>query len=214
MVLYYGSATLFTKPTFGVGNSSNDYGRGFYMTPDKKIADLWASKFPHGGYNLKFKIDLNKLRILYLNTATEEDVISWITLLVTHRFDKDEYEKSKETIEWLKRHYNLNIDDYDMIIGYRADDSYFNYSSEFVQNNLSLEALSMSMKLGKLGLQYALISKKAFQLLEFVSYTVVEHSDEYETFRLKTLNEFREIKKQDNVNNTFIRDIIRRYPHD
>ena len=214
MVLYYGSATLFTKPTFGVGNSSNDYGRGFYMTPDKKIADLWASKFPYGGYNLKFKIDLNKLRILYLNTATEKDVISWITLLVTHRFDKDEYEKSKETIEWLKRHYNLNIDDYDMIIGYRADDSYFNYSSEFVQNNLSLEALSMSMKLGKLGLQYALISKKAFQLLEFVSYTVVEHSDEYETFRLKTLNEFREIKKQDNVNNTFIRDIIRRYPHD
>ena len=98
MVLYYGSATLFTKPTFGVGNSSNDYGRGFYMTPDKKIADLWASKFPHGGYNLKFKIDLNKLRILYLNTATEKDVISWITLLVTHRFDKDEYEKSKETI--------------------------------------------------------------------------------------------------------------------
>ena len=210
MYLYYGSSTLFEKPTFGEGNPTNDYGLGFYLTPDKSMAGLWASKFPQGGYVLKFKIDLKKLKVLYLNTNTDEDVLNWITLLVSHRFDKDAYRRNKETIDWLMNNYLIRLDDYDMVVGYRADDSYFNYSRDFVSNDLSLEALSESMVIGKLGLQYVLISKKAFNLIEFVSYETVSHNNEYESFRLKTLNEYRETRMKDNINNTFIRDIIRR----
>lgn len=214
MYLYYGSRNLFTKPTFGLGNASNDYGLGFYMTPDKEMANLWASQYDNGGYSLKFKIDLSKLNILYLNTNSKKEILEWLTILVSHRFDRDEYLQRKETIDWLINKYPITTDGYDMIVGYRADDSYFKYSSDFVKNELSLEALSSAMKLGRLGLQYVLISKKAFDLVEFVSYERIPHSAAYERFRLKTLNEYRDIKKIDNINNTFIRDIMRRENHD
>ena len=40
MILYYGSKTLFEKPTFGVGNITNDYGLGFYLTPSFDSAKI------------------------------------------------------------------------------------------------------------------------------------------------------------------------------
>ena len=38
-----------------------------------------------------------------------------------------------------------------MVIGYRADDSYFSFARAFVNNEISLEQLSYAMRLGKLG---------------------------------------------------------------
>ena len=35
MKLFYGSKTLLTRPTFGEGKPSNDYGLGFYLTPER-----------------------------------------------------------------------------------------------------------------------------------------------------------------------------------
>ena len=40
-----------------------------------------------------------------------------------------------------------------MIIGYRADDSYFSFANAFLNNTLSLEQLKEAMYLGKLGEQ-------------------------------------------------------------
>ena len=39
---------------------------------------------------------------------------------------------------------------YDIIKGYRADDSYFSYARDFISNTLSLEDLKQAMMLGKL----------------------------------------------------------------
>ena len=50
MIFYYGADKIVTKPIFGKGNPSNDYGLGFYLTENKELARLWASKFPEGGY--------------------------------------------------------------------------------------------------------------------------------------------------------------------
>ena len=214
MVLHYGADSLVTAPIYGAGNPTNDYGLGFYLTPDKKMARLWASKFPQGGYAISFKVALEGLKVLYLNSNTQEDILRWITILVSHRFDADDYEQHRQAIDWLKRRYYPDVSGYDVIVGYRADDSYFGYSKSFVANDLSIEKLSEAMKLGKLGLQYVLVSKKAFSKARYASHEAVPHSSEYEAFREGVLEQYRIIKSQDKDTNTFLRDIRRQYPDD
>ncbi len=211
MRLYYGSETLFDKPTYGKGNPSNDYGLGFYMTESRDLARLWASKGKDGGYVLAFDFDMSDLKVLSLSDQDEESVLRWISILVRHRFDYATKEKYKDRIAWLERKFPLEIEDYDAVVGYRADDSYFSYSRAFVANELSFELLTEAMRIRKLGLQYVAISKKAFSKLEFVSSERCPRSDEHPLFQKRTLNEFHALKAKERETNTFIRDLVRKY---
>lgn len=210
MRFYYGADRLVLKPLFNYGNPSNDYGLGFYMTKDKEIARLWASKNDNGGYLIEYDVDTKPLKILYLNNNTDDDVLKWISILVNHRFSKEELSEHQSIIKWLDEHYHMPLEQYDMIVGYRADDSYFDYSRDFVNNNLSLEKLKDTMILGKLGLQYVLISKKSFKHIKYVNSERIEHHDEYKLFRARTKDEYYKLKEEDDINNTFIRDIMRK----
>lgn len=210
MIFYYGADRMVEKPVYNYkdGNPNNDYGLGFYLTKEKEKAILWASQYDNG-YCIKYDVNLTKLKVLYLNTNKEEDVLLWISILVNNRFSKEEIENYKDTINWLNKHYHVNLDDYDVIVGYRADDSYFLYSRDFVSNELSIDALSKAMKLGKLGLQYCLKSKKAFQNIETIEYEKVEKSDNYKTFREKVKLEYEKTKKADDIHNKRLIDIMR-----
>ena len=57
---------------------------------------------------------------------------------------------------------------YDVIIGYRADDSYFSFAKDFLQGTISYRQLSLALKLGNLGKQVVLKSEKAFKSICFV----------------------------------------------
>ena len=153
---------------------------------------------------------MKDLNILYLNSNTEEEIMLWISILVSNRFSKEEIENYKKTIEWLNNKYYINLDDYDVIVGYRADDSYFLYSRDFVANELSIDALSKAMKLGKLGLQYCLKSEKAFQKIKTLEYTKIEKNNKYRIFREKIREEYLETKKNDDIDNVRILDIMRK----
>jgi hypothetical protein len=65
---------------------------------------------------------------------------------------------------------------YDILIGYRAYDSYFSFSKAFLENGISLEQLRRAMQLGKLGEQVVLKSEKAFGRIRFVKTEPVESS--------------------------------------
>ena len=58
--------------------------------------------------------------------------------------------------------FGINVNAYDIITGYRADDSYFSFARDFLKNSITVSQLSRSMELGKLGLQVVLHSEKAF----------------------------------------------------
>ena len=210
MKLYYGADKLVKEPKYNYGNPSNDYGLGFYLTPDKEIAKLWASKNPSGGYLITYEVELGKLDVMRLEDSSEESVLVWISMLVSHRFSREEREKSKDTIKWLENNYAFQAEEHDVIIGYRADDSYFDYSKEFVNNNLSLEVLKEAMVLGKLGLQYVLKSEAAFKKIKYIEHEKVPFSNDYENFRKITKDEYLKLKKEDKITNTFIRDIMRK----
>ncbi|MBO4541422.1 MAG: DUF3990 domain-containing protein, partial [Bacilli bacterium] len=197
MKLFYGSKTLFRKPTFGLGNPANDYGLGFYLTEDPRMAELWASQYPQGGFVIAFRLDPKDLEILHLDEFDEPGILRWIALLAKHRFPYRERLAHKKSIDWLIRHFDSPINQYDAVIGYRADDSYFNYSLGFVSGTVSLETLAQAMKLGKLGLQAALLSEKAFRKLEFINATPIPFKEDYHQFRQKTLEEYRKLLQKE-----------------
>ena len=72
-----------------------------------------------------------------------------------------------------------NYDPYDLIVGYRADDSYFSFANAFLNNTLSLEQLRKAMFLGKLGEQVVLKSEKAFSCLTFKESIPIDSSQYY-----------------------------------
>lgn len=53
--------------------------------------------------------------------------------------------------QYLIDNFSVNVNAYDLITGYRADDSYFDYAESFLNNAISVEQLSQAMRLGKLG---------------------------------------------------------------
>ena len=65
------------------------------------------------------------------------------------------------------------------MIGYRADDSYFSFAEDFVNNTISLQNLNMAMKLGTLEEQVVLLSERYFERIEFIGYEVADYQEYY-----------------------------------
>ena len=101
----------------------------------------------------------------------------------------------------------------DVIIGYRADDSYFKYADSFVSNSLSLRGLNRALRLGKLGEQTVVISEKGFTHLKFIEAFAADKSIYYPRFLSrdsKAREAFREEMKKENFReDIFILDILR-----
>lgn len=166
IILYHGSDHVVYKPTYGKGKSYNDYGRGFYCTEDEHQSDLWASAYPSGVTN-KYELDLSNLKVLRLD---KNDIFTWVAILVSNRSLKDlPFRAQMNCEEFVKKYNKVDLKDYDVVIGYRADDSYFSFMKSFLDGRLTLEYLRKALDLGNLGYQVALISPKAFDNLKFIS---------------------------------------------
>jgi len=209
MKLYHGSNKEVVKPIYGYGRADCDYGSGFYMSDDYNAASMWASNNPAGGYINTYELDLKSLNVLYLNHNTDEDVLKWVAILCKHRIDENTRLEASEEINLLINRYCPKLDDIDVIVGYRADDSYYIYTREFLLNNLPLELLKRAMELGNLGLQYVLISKKAFNRIKFIDSKIISHNDEYAKLEEKANNEYEMLVLNKNIKQKYVRDILR-----
>jgi hypothetical protein len=100
-----------------------------------------------------------------------------------------------------------------VIIGYRADDSYFSFAEDFINNTISLKQLSKAMYLGKLGEQVALMSDKSINTLQFIESNTVSHQEYYQKRQIRDLKARQEYANKDNtntINDLFILDILRK----
>lgn len=209
MKLYHGSDKEIVKPIHGYGRRDCDYGSGFYMCAEKDVAAMWAGQYESGGFINEYQIDLKKLKVKYLNHNTDIDILQWITILCYNRVDQETFNNNRDEINLLIDNFLIDISDVDMIVGYRADDSYYQYTRAFLNNDLPIELLKKAMLSGKLGLQYVLISKKAFEIVEFVKSTKTGFSDKYKVVEETANNEYQDILKERKVNQTYLRDILR-----
>lgn len=165
--LYHGSDHIIEKPVFGEGKSHNDYGRGFYCTEHVELAKEWACATGGDGYANRYQLDMSGLSVLNLNTP-EYNILNWLAILLENRKFNVAEGLPQRAKTYLLENFKVDYKKYDIILGYRADDSYFSYAGDFVNGTLSLSDLSEAMRLGKLGEQVVLKSQKAFDALTFV----------------------------------------------
>ncbi len=210
-IIYHGSTEIIEKPQFGRGKTYNDYGSGFYCTEHIDLAKEWACAEDTDGFVNKYEIDLSKLKILNLSSE-EYTILHWLAILMKNRKVRMSAPVMKRGSEWLDQYFMPETKDYDIIIGFRADDSYFSFARAFVNNEISLNQLSYAMRLGKLGEQIVLKSKKAFDEIKFISYEVCDNKIYYAKRKARD-DEAREafnleLDKED-LRGLFMRDIIR-----
>ena len=69
--IYHGTKDPDLKPSFSFNNYYNDYGKGFYTTPDKELGKEWAyAAYTKGnqGYLYTYDFDLQGLNVLDLTS--------------------------------------------------------------------------------------------------------------------------------------------------
>lgn len=211
IILYHGSNEKIEKPLLGKGKIYNDYGQGFYCTEHIELAKEWSCNEGLDGFANAYEFDTSGLKILNLSSE-EYTILHWLALLMENRRLRISTPVMRRGVQWLKEQFLIDISKYDLIIGYRADDSYFSFARAFVNNEISLNQLSYAMRLGKLGEQYVLKTEKAFRQLTFKYAELADNTIYYA--RRKTRDDeartafFKELEKED-VNGIYMRDIIK-----
>lgn len=212
MTLYHGSENIIEVPEFGKGARSNDYGRGFYCTENIELAREWACAKNKNGYVNIYEFDLMELKVLNLNDG-QYHILNWLAILADNRTYWQRGSIAEEAKEYIKTHFLVDVSPYDVIIGYRADDSYFSFAQDFVAGVISLEKLSEAMRLGKLGEQIVLKSEKAFEQIRYIRSEIVDREIYYvrkNEREREARKEYRMSKLQkDTINQLYMIDIMR-----
>jgi len=182
IVLYHGSSQIVEHPQFGRGRIHNDYGQGFYCTEVQELAMEWACGENSDGYCNQYEVDESGLSILYLDSG-RYSILHWITMLIENRTFDISSEIADASKRFLIDNYHIDLEGFDCIAGYRADDSYFRYAQDFISGTLSIERLSQAIRLGDLGKQFMVRSPCAFDALRFKGYTICEADRFYRTRR-------------------------------
>ena len=142
------------------------------------MAKEWGVGKDQDGYANCYEIECEGLQILELN-APEYCILHWLTVLLQNREFDVPSGLALEAKEYLLAHFSIDYENFDAIIGYRADDSYFSFAQDFINGTISYRQLNNAMYLGKLGQQFVLKSKKAFDRIEFVGSEIAESREWY-----------------------------------
>lgn len=178
ITLFHGSEKVVEVPTFGLGKTTNDFGLGFYCTETEDLAKEWAVSSLRDGFSNRYTLDTEYMNILNLNSPNYT-ILNWIAVLVEHRVFALKTPIARKAKRYLIDNFGINVNAYDLITGYRADDSYFDYAETFLNNGISVEQLARAMKLGRLGEQIVLKSKFAFSRIQFEGFDVAEKEEFY-----------------------------------
>lgn len=212
LTVYHGSENRIEIPQYGRGARTNDYGRGFYCTESIELAKEWACAKNNSGYANKYTLELTGLNILRLNQEPYH-ILNWLAVLAQYRTYWQKSSISEEAKRYLKEHFFVDVEKYDLIIGYRADDSYFSFAQDFVSGVISLQKLSGAMRLGKLGEQIVLKSEKTFGQIHFVESETADAELYYEKKKQRdreARRQYRRMRSTESVlNELYMIDIMR-----
>ena len=166
LTLYHGTSLIIERPQVGKGNPFNDYGLGFYCTETLELAKEWACSMEQDGFANRYSFRTDGLSVLNLSDGSY-NILNWLSILLINRKFNLSSDIAVQGKEYLASTFLPPFENYDVIIGYRADDSYFSFASAFLNNTISLAQLERAMFLGKLGEQVVLKSEQAFSHLHF-----------------------------------------------
>ena len=178
ITIYHGSKQVVEVPTFGLGKKNNDFGLGFYCTQSNALAKEWAVSSLRDGFSNRYILDTEHLNILNLNSP-DYTILNWIAVLVEHRLFSIRTPIVRRAKQYLVEHFGINVNAFDLIVGYRADDSYFDFAEAFLNNTITVEQLSRAIRLGKPGEQIVLKSQYAFSKIQFEGFEIARKDEFY-----------------------------------
>ena len=199
-IIYHGSDHEIKNPQYGFGKTTNDYGLGFYCSSIKALAEEWASKIIDvKGIVNKYEIIDDGLKILDLTVPPYDNPLYWIAILLHYkRLPAKLISQCFREIEYIEKNYYIDVSKYDVVIGYRADDNYFQFPQALLRSEILISSLEEVYKLGELGKQYVLISEKAFSKVKFIE-SFESHLDSVSYVRRKEYadNSYKELLERD-----------------
>lgn len=178
LIIYHGSQQIIKVPKFGIGKKYNDYGCGFYCTENMELAKEWACPVKNDGYSNKYILHLDGMKVMHL-TRGRFNILNWLAILLAHRKFDITSPVGSSARDFILDRFMPDTAGVDVMIGYRADDSYFSFAEDFVNNTISLRDLNRAMQLGTLGEQVVLLSRRAFQQIEFIEYEIADYREYY-----------------------------------
>lgn len=210
ITIYHGSKQIVEVPTFGLGRKNNDFGLGFYCTESNDLAKEWAVSSLRDGFSNRYTLDTEYLNTLNLNSPNYS-ILNWIAVLVEHRLFSIKTPIARRAKQYLIEHFGINVNAFDLIVGYRADDSYFDFAEAFLNNAITVEQLSRAMRLGKLGEQIVLKSQFAFSKIQYEGFEVAE-KDRYYVLRKARDDDANQTHldiQEEEVDGLYMQDILR-----
>ena len=126
------------RPLFWVGNPYNDYGLGFYCTESPELACEWACPKAKDGFANAYDLALSTASTSSTWMPSPTGTIEWLAVLFANR----QFDVATNLMEAAKSYvaarYPAELGKADVIIGYRADDSYSSFARAFLENRISL----------------------------------------------------------------------------
>lgn len=155
MKLYHGTVYEFLDIDLSQSRSAKDFGRGFYLSPDRQQAENWA----------RFKsIQTNMPPIVY-EFDLDETVLEG-SMLAVKRFDEYTEEWAKFIFDNRQNTSDANIHDYDVVIGPIANDKVGAQIRNYFEGNITFDVFLERLKYMKgITVQYFFGTERAIKHL-------------------------------------------------
>lgn len=211
MELWHGSAQIVRTPKLELCRPWNDYGAGFYCTPSKELACEWAARESgRAAFANRYMLDERGLAVLDL-ASSDYTVLNWLAVLLEHRVFQPGTPIAYEGSAYVREHFSVDLEPYDLVRGWRADDSYFSFARAFIGNQITVGQLARAMKLGELGIQVMVKSARAFERIEFVEALEVDttvHAPKRWARDEKARADYRKLQRPLDLQGIYLRDIL------
>lgn len=158
LVLYHGSKKGLTGEIAPISREQCDFGKGFYMgTNTLQPLTLVCAEEKPKFYTVE--MDLTGLKVLHVGID-----LDWAMLIAYFR---KEMESAKGTP--IYEHYANYAKDYDVIVGYIANDRMYVELSRFFNKTLTDVALIHCLSALDLGMQYVAVTEKACRQIKILT---------------------------------------------
>ena len=166
VTLYHGSKSGLHGAIAPISRDRCDFGKGFYMGTDRTQPLTLICNYPKAKIYL-LSIDLSDLKILDIEVGLE-----WALMVAYNRGKMESVKNSKI----YKRYADLSKD-YDVIIGYIANDRMFVVLDRFFNGEITDLALINSLSALKLGKQYVALTEKACKKIKILDEQELSEDD-------------------------------------
>lgn len=188
VTLYHGSKSGIHGAIAPISRRHCDFGKGFYMGTDRTQPLTLICNYPQAKlYTLN--VNLTSLKILDVEVG-----LDWALLVAYNRGKMDAMKGSP-----IYEHFTSLSKEFDIIIGYIADDRMFVVLDRFFNGEITDLALINSLSALKLGRQYAALTKKACANIEITDEQEISEADREKLKRESEINRSKGIMAADEI---------------